>query len=71
MKKLLEVLIIPFEFFNCSLRAQYALEDTEINMLHGSDSEETAKRELEFFFPMEQTVAMIKPDAYGTKGLFC
>ncbi|KAL5005973.1 hypothetical protein ScPMuIL_017131 [Solemya velum] len=50
-----------------SLRAQYALEDTEINMLHGSDSEETAKRELEFFFPMEQTVAMIKPDAYGTK----
>lgn len=37
-------------------------------MLHGSDSEETAKKELEFFFPMEQTVAVIKPDAVGTKG---
>lgn len=37
-------------------------------MLHGSDSEETARKELEFFFPVEQTVAVIKPDALGTKG---
>lgn len=37
-------------------------------MLHGSDSEDQAKRELEFFFPMQQTVAVIKPDAVGTKG---
>uniref|UniRef100_A0A8W8L7M3 Nucleoside diphosphate kinase-like domain-containing protein n=1 Tax=Magallana gigas TaxID=29159 RepID=A0A8W8L7M3_MAGGI len=50
-----------------SLRAKFALEETKINMLHGSDSEETAKKELEFFFPMEQTVAVIKPDAVGTK----
>ncbi|XP_061183794.1 thioredoxin domain-containing protein 6-like isoform X2 [Saccostrea echinata] len=50
-----------------SLRAKFALDDTKINMLHGSDSEETAKKELEFFFPMQQTVAVIKPDAVGTK----
>ena len=51
-----------------SLRAKFALDDTKINMLHGSDSEDQAKRELEFFFPMQQTVAVIKPDAVGTKG---
>jgi len=37
-------------------------------MLHGSDSEEQAQKEIEYFFPMEQTIAVIKPDAYGTKG---
>jgi hypothetical protein len=42
-----------------------------INSLHGSDSEDTAKKELQFFFPMEQTVAAIKPDAEGTKGKKC
>ncbi|XP_052079980.1 thioredoxin domain-containing protein 6-like isoform X23 [Mytilus californianus] len=49
-----------------SLRAKFAVDDA-INSLHGSDSEDTAKKELEFFFPMEQTVAVIKPDAEGTK----
>ena len=49
-----------------SLRAQFAVDDA-INSLHGSDSEDTAKKELQFFFPMEQTVAAIKPDAEGTK----
>lgn len=53
-----------------SLRAKFALDDTKINMLHGSDSEDAAKRELEFFFPVEQTIAVIKPDAVGTKGTF-
>ncbi|XP_053385450.1 thioredoxin domain-containing protein 6-like isoform X18 [Mercenaria mercenaria] len=50
-----------------SLRAQFSEEGVQINMLHGSDSEESAKKEIEYFFPMEQTVAVIKPDAYGTK----
>ncbi|XP_071150632.1 uncharacterized protein [Mytilus edulis] len=50
-----------------SLRAKFAVDDA-INSLHGSDSEDTAKKELDFFFPMEQTVAVIKPDAEGTKG---
>ncbi|KAK6181619.1 hypothetical protein SNE40_009441 [Patella caerulea] len=50
-----------------SLRAQFSIEDVEINQLHGSDSPQTAQKELEYFFPMEQTVACIKPDGIGTK----
>jgi nucleoside diphosphate kinase len=52
----------------CSLRAEFAFEDNPINQLHGSMDPEQAKKELDFFFPMEQTVAVIKPDAMGTKG---
>ncbi|XP_052234787.1 thioredoxin domain-containing protein 6-like isoform X5 [Dreissena polymorpha] len=50
-----------------SLRAQFAVEGAQINMLHGSSTEEEAKKEIEYFFPVEQTVAVIKPDAIGTK----
>lgn len=53
-----------------SLRAQYTIEGTEINMLHGSDSPESAEKELNYFFPMQQTLAVIKPDAYDNKGVF-
>ncbi|GFO05427.1 thioredoxin domain-containing protein 3-like protein [Plakobranchus ocellatus] len=49
-----------------SLRAQYIM-DSGINMFHGSDTEEAAKKELDYFFPLEQTVAVIKPNAMGTK----
>ena len=42
--------------------------DVGINMFHGSDSEEAAKKEIDYFFPLEQTVAVIKPNAMGTKG---
>jgi len=41
-----------------------------INQLHGSDSEENAEKEILFFFPIEQTFAIIKPDAYENKGEF-
>ena len=51
-----------------SFRAQYAIDDVHINQFHGSDSMEAAQRELEYFFPMQQTVAAIKPDAFQTKG---
>lgn len=51
-----------------SLQEQFAVDD-EINSLHGSDSEESAKKELQLFFPMEQTVAVIKPDAMKKKGM--
>ena len=40
-----------------------------INQIHGSDSEDQAKKEIDYFFPMQQTVAVIKPDAYQTKGI--
>ncbi|NXR40401.1 TXND3 protein, partial [Zosterops hypoxanthus] len=49
-----------------SLRAQYAVENVPINQLHGSSSVRDAQKELEFFFPEEQTLALIKPDAVKT-----
>jgi len=47
-----------------SLRAQYIEdeEDPALNALHGSDSLESAEREVNFFFPKQQTLAVIKPD---------
>ncbi|XP_066045354.1 thioredoxin domain-containing protein 3 [Chamaea fasciata] len=49
-----------------SLRAQYAIENVPINQLHGSSSLTDAQKELEFFFPEEQTFALIKPEAAKT-----
>ena len=37
-------------------------EDPALNALHGSDSLESAEREVNFFFPKQQTLAVIKPD---------
>lgn len=37
-------------------------------MLHGSDTAENAQKELDFFFRKQQTLAVIKPDAYENKG---
>uniref|UniRef100_A0A667Y703 Nucleoside diphosphate kinase B n=1 Tax=Myripristis murdjan TaxID=586833 RepID=A0A667Y703_9TELE len=45
------------------LRAQFAVENEPINQLHGSASSEEAEREIDFFFPKQQTLALIKPDA--------
>ncbi|XP_054642863.1 thioredoxin domain-containing protein 6 isoform X2 [Dunckerocampus dactyliophorus] len=45
------------------LRAQFAVGDHPVNQLHGSESTEDASREISFFFPVQQTLAMIKPDA--------
>ena len=50
-------------------RAQFRVEDTDLNMLHGSDSPTTAEDELSKLFRVEQTVAVIKPDAIDEKGL--
>ncbi|OXB83216.1 UNVERIFIED_CONTAM: hypothetical protein H355_001968, partial [Colinus virginianus] len=46
-----------------SLRAKYAVENIAINQLHGSSSLNDAQKELEFFFPEEHTLALIKPAA--------
>ena len=48
------------------LRALYAKSTTQ-NAVHGSDSIISASRELEFFFPKEQTFGMIKPDGVRNK----
>ncbi|XP_053554723.1 thioredoxin domain-containing protein 6 [Bombina bombina] len=46
-----------------SLRARFTTNDTTINQLHGSSTFEEAQKEISFFFPVEQTLATIKPDA--------
>ncbi|NXN02383.1 TXND3 protein, partial [Sylvia borin] len=46
-----------------SLRAKFAIENVPLNQLHGSSSLSDAQKELEFFFPEEQTLALIKPEA--------
>ncbi|XP_047457798.1 thioredoxin domain-containing protein 6 [Mugil cephalus] len=45
------------------LRAQFAVENEPLNQLHGSATQEEAEREINFFFPKQQTLAVIKPDA--------
>ncbi|NWY55762.1 TXND3 protein, partial [Chionis minor] len=46
-----------------SLRAKYAVNNIPIGQLHGSSTPDDAQKELEFFFPQEHTLALIKPDA--------
>ena len=50
------------------LRAQFDVEAAQVNQLHGSDSLEAAEKEIEFFFPKEKTLAVIKPNAMNKKG---
>jgi len=45
-----------------SLRATFATDTTQ-NAVHGSDSAESAARELDFFFNVQYTLAVLKPDA--------
>lgn len=51
-----------------SFRAQYSVDDSELNQLHGSDTAEGAAQEINYFFPPEQTVAVIKPSAFDERG---
>uniref|UniRef100_A0A8C3ILT7 NME/NM23 family member 8 n=1 Tax=Chrysemys picta bellii TaxID=8478 RepID=A0A8C3ILT7_CHRPI len=46
-----------------SLRSEYAVDSVSLNQLHGSASPGEAEKELEFFFPVEHTLAVIKPTA--------
>uniref|UniRef100_A0A663M7P3 NME/NM23 family member 8 n=1 Tax=Athene cunicularia TaxID=194338 RepID=A0A663M7P3_ATHCN len=46
-----------------SLRAKYAVDNIPIGQLHGSSTPNDAEKELQFFFPREHTLALIKPDA--------
>ena len=39
-----------------------------INSIHGSSNQEEAQGDLNFFFPVEQTVAVIKPTAMAATG---
>ncbi|KAM5303472.1 thioredoxin domain-containing protein 3 [Glossophaga mutica] len=44
-----------------SLCIQFATESLPINQLYGSDSLEVAEREIQYFFPPESTLVLIKP----------
>ncbi|KAJ0070416.1 hypothetical protein NL108_007707, partial [Boleophthalmus pectinirostris] len=44
------------------LRALFCSEGDPINQLHGSSSTEEAKHEINFFFPKQHTLAIVKPD---------
>ncbi|XP_013930206.1 PREDICTED: thioredoxin domain-containing protein 3, partial [Thamnophis sirtalis] len=50
-----------------SLRAEFAIHDSPINQLHGSANTNEAAKELQFFFPVENTMALIKPSAFEDK----
>lgn len=50
-----------------SLRHQFQVEDSPINPLHGSDSPEAAEKEIQQFFPVQSTVAVIKPEVEPDK----
>ncbi|XP_006143069.1 thioredoxin domain-containing protein 3 [Tupaia chinensis] len=49
------------ESFPESLCAQFAVESLPVNQLYGSDSPETAEKEIQYFFPPQNTLALIKP----------
>lgn len=38
-----------------------------MNLLHGSADEADVERDMQFFFPIERTVAAIKPEAYANR----
>eukprot|EP00794_Sanderia_malayensis_P017266 gene17266-18990_t len=48
-----------------SLRAVFAEEGESINPLHGAASVVEAEKELNTFFPVQSTVAVIKPEVYS------
>uniref|UniRef100_A0A8D2DT68 Thioredoxin domain-containing protein 3 n=1 Tax=Sciurus vulgaris TaxID=55149 RepID=A0A8D2DT68_SCIVU len=49
------------EFYPDSLCAQFAMDRLPVNQLYGSDSKEIAEREIQYFFPLQNTLAVIKP----------
>ncbi|KAM6156440.1 thioredoxin domain-containing protein 3 [Erethizon dorsatum] len=49
------------QYYAESLCAQFAMGSLPINQLYGSDSTKVAERDIQYFFPPENTFAMIKP----------
>ena len=44
------------------------MQESDINPLHGSHSRSAARREIEKIFPVETTVAVIKPETAEESG---
>ena len=53
-----------------SLRARFSMDGSDDNGLHGAQNELEAEKEIQYFFPKEQTVAVIKPNSVDQKGLY-
>ncbi|XP_035109081.2 thioredoxin domain-containing protein 3 isoform X1 [Callithrix jacchus] len=51
------------EYFPESLCARFAMDSLPVNQLYSSDSLETAEMEIKHFFPLQSTLALIKPHA--------
>ncbi|CAI7994440.1 Thioredoxin domain-containing protein 3 homolog [Geodia barretti] len=49
------------------LRSMFSEEDAAHNPLHGSATLEEAEKELQYFFPKEKTLAIIKPNAIDSR----
>ncbi|XP_077883901.1 thioredoxin domain-containing protein 3 [Ictidomys tridecemlineatus] len=49
------------EDFPESLCARFAMDGLPFNQLYGSNSSEIAQRDIEYFFPLQSTLALIKP----------
>ncbi len=49
------------------LRNEFDVDSLKVNSLHGPTTKEQAQKELSKFFPMEQTIAVIKPDLPAEK----
>lgn len=43
------------------MRQEFDVAEASVNALHGASTPEQAEKELSKFFPMEQTVALLKP----------
>ena len=46
------------------------MDGSDDNGLHGAQNELEAEKEIQYFFPKEQTVAVIKPNSVDQKGLY-
>jgi len=46
------------------------VENIPFNQLHGSSSVDDATKEVEYFFPTEHTLGVIKPNALTEKGVY-
>lgn len=51
-----------------SLRAQFHVDESDVNPLHGSESHSAARREIQKLFPVQTTVAVIKPETAEESG---
>ena len=63
-------IVIHIISYSNSLRAQFSEDESTHNPLHASVTEEEAEKEIQYFFPKEKTLAVIKPNAINERGRY-